>query len=196
MITKTPKGAVVVPVPRSEMPGVFNVVGYHQEYPYIGVGTYNLVIVPSGQVKTRMDKYDVLSYGFLWSGKTGKLYEWGDYYRDELCVVTDVGNEKVFVECPPDKKDYNLPVREVNVYATTAGVVWLALRASIPKLYAITFDEAAKDFVSLTSLEDAPFATYLDALDENEEFKKYTEEFQAKFRAKLQLFFGMCGEGK
>jgi hypothetical protein len=183
MITKPPAGSVVVSVPRSELPAVFNTEGYHQEHPYIGVDTYNLVIVPAGIVRTRLDSTDLLSFGHLYSGKSGRLYEWGDYYRGEFGRrTTEVGGEKVFVECVPDKKDYNQAPREVNLYLSTAGVVWLALRTILGPNGSM-----GRDALAMTEIEDAPFGAYLDRLDE----LGGHDSLRDRLRFKLLLFFGL-----
>lgn len=177
-----PVGSVVVELPRKLFPSVFSPHGYHQEYPYIGADTYNLVIVSSGTYRSgiRDDAYR-LHYSFIYSARSNKLYEWGDYYAREFGKrTTEVGGGTCFVECPPDRKDYNNPPAAVNVYASTAGVVWLVLRSLEPWV---------QNHVpsALTELDDAPFSAYFDLFDELD----CPQPMRELFRTRLEQFFGL-----
>lgn len=188
---KFPAGAVVVKVPRSEFPAIFGRKSDYdeEEKPYRRVDTFNLVVVPSGLVACPCkDKFERLDYSFVYSGASGRMYSWtgyfkGDYYEPHL----DVRGPLCLVGCVPSK-DHNNPPESVNVYASTAGVAWLALRAVIGILL---FNVLVRDLETLLTLEDAPFATYLDRFDENEALNDYTIEYRSELRRKLELFFGL-----
>lgn len=188
------RGAVGALIPRNEFPPPLRddpKPRYYQEFPYLGVDAYTLWIVPSGDVKTVLGVSDVMSYGFLWSGLTGILYDWADYYVGEFGRrTTPVGREKVFVEGLPDK-DYRDPVTVVNVFASTAGVAYLALRSlpSVVSLWPI-LSEPGGLVRSLTELDDAPFDVYIDRLYDVEGL---TDEFRKEVRERLELFFGGGG---
>lgn len=186
MKTKYPKDAVVVRVPRVEMPTVFirNDMYDASDRPYQRVSHYNLVVVPAGVVQSQIGTLNLMDYGFIYSAKSNWMYEWLEYYTGEWSRrEADVGAEKVFVECIPNKPSHHNPPSAVNVYASTAGVVWLALRACEPGDWS-----PGPSAARLVELDDVPFAIYFDLIEE----LPGDADSRDRLRAKLNLFFGAC----
>lgn len=183
-----PLNAVVVRVERGLFPRSFSSNSEYDEMdkPYQRVHKYNLVIVPSGVVNSQNEKWNQMTYSFVYSGASGRVYQWfeyhkGDYYEPGLSV----GGPLILVDCLPNK-DHHKPPRVVNVYASTAGVVWLALRASL----GFPLWGMMEGFIGrMTCLDDAPFNTYLDKLTEEQD--EFSEEFVTQLSTRLRTFFGM-----
>lgn len=184
-----PAGSKIVTVPRTAFPRVFRETeGYNGvNSPYLRVTDYTLVIVPSGVVRLWLGKDDVLDHGYVYSGQSGRLYEWSEYFYGEYGRRSiHVHGHTMAVECVPDQKDHHNPPKRVSVYASTAGVMWLVLRSCIADYTWTLFGESMK---YLTELEDAPLAAYSDRIKEDEEMG---DEFRTTLVERLNVFFGFA----
>lgn len=182
MKLKYPKGSVVVTVPRSELPGVFASPWDYNHDVYRQVEVWDFVIVPSRSVvRAARDRDDAVSYAFIYSGKSGRCYRWRDYFvNDYTTNHLTIEGPQMLVQCVPDK-DHTKPPKSVNLYASTAGVVWLALRSLEPWVQ----NEVP---TPLCELDDAPFSLYFDKLEELEKLGPHKKD---SLRRKLELFFGV-----